>query len=261
MLYQANTNTVSYVYWGSTDGYTTSSRSELPTIGTLDSTVADFNNDGYLDILFSSYHGGDSRLNPACLYWNGPDGFDPKRRTLIPAASSCGLFSADLDFNGYRDLIIANHLIRSGEHRTTYVSIYWGDTKGYSTERMTKLPATGPHFLSYVDVGNIYDRSNSYDYISVPFDADSQVKFKSISWQGQTPFRTRIEFQVRAAESIELLKSTPWHGPNGPGSFYRKKSSLKSLASNYRWIQYKATLISPNSSNTPVLRSVSIGYD
>ena len=128
-------------------------------------------------------------------------------------------------------------------------------------KNFTKLPATGPHYFSNTDIGNIYDRSDNYDYISTAFDAGSGSVFESITWKAETPFRTRVEFQVRTAVTREELLLAQWRGPKGPKSFYvNSGAKLTPSDNNHRWIQYKATLISPNSSNTPVLHSVSIEY-
>ncbi len=52
-----------------------------------------------------------------------------------------------------------------------------------------------------------------------------------------------------------------WAGPEGPESYYREhRSLLRGLAKDARHFQFKASLISPNGANTPVLRSVSVDY-
>ncbi len=258
-VHHANPNAESYIYWGSAEGYSASHRSGLPTIGANDAVASDFNCDGYIDLFFPSYLGGVHRHFPGTIYWNSVDGFDIERRTSIPGYSGCGTFAADCDLDGYPELIIANHT-RVGNHRSD-VWVYWGSPDGYSPNERTSLPATGPHFFSLADIGNIYDRSDRYDYLSPPFDAGPDTAFERISWKAETPFRTSLEFQIRTAATKRQLESARWRGPEGPQSFYRTSGTKIAAATNdHRWIQFKASLISPNLANTPVLHSATIAY-
>ena len=123
------------------------------------------------------------------------------------------------------------------------------------------MPVLGPHYLSVIDIGHIYDRGDRYDFISPAFDGGPGAVFSTLAWKGDTPWRTGLEFQLRAAETRQGLDSAPWQGPRGPDSFYRNSpAGIEGLLPKTRWIQYKASLISPDSANSPVLRSVSVGY-
>lgn len=258
-VHHANPNTESSIYWGSAEGYSPSRRYDLPTVGSIGVGAADYNADGHLDLFFSSYIAGIHRHYPGVLYWNSAEGFDPQRRTMIPGFSGCGTFAADCDLDGYPELVVANHT-RVGDHRSD-VWVFRGRPDGYKLADRDSLPATGPHFFSLVDVGNVYDRSGRYDYISPPFDAGSGAVFESISWEAKTPFRTGVEFQLRTARSKDKLQSSPWEGPRGDESLYTTSgTTIPPVPPHHHWIQYRATLISPNSANTPVLESVSVAY-
>ena len=259
-VHHGNPNADSYIYWGGGEGFSADRRLALPTIGANDTVAADLNSDGFVDVFFPSYLGGVHRHFPGFIYWNGPEGFDAQRKSSVPGYSGCGTFAADCNLDGHQDLIVANHT-RIGNHRSD-IWIHWGGPQGYSPRERTSLPATGPHFFSLVDVGNIYDRSSRYDYVSPPFDAGEGVKLRSMAWEAQTPFRTRVEFQIRTAATARELESTRWQGPDGPRTFYRSSGDrLSPAADRHRWVQYKASLISPNSANTPVLQSVSIEFE
>ena len=81
------------------------------------------------------------------------------------------------------------------------------------------------------------------------------------SWYAETPHHTDIEFQIRTAETTDQLGLASWRGPHGVGSYFHfSGSELLGIDKAHRAIQYKAILISPNSTNTPVLRSVSLDY-
>ncbi len=259
----ASAHTESYIYWGGAEGYSASRRLALPTVGCNDAVAADLNADGYVDLFFPSYLGGIHRHFPGYIYWNGPDGFNATRRALIPGFSGCGAFAADCNLDGYQELIVANHT-RVGNHRSD-IWVYWGSEKGYSPQNRSSLPATGPHFFSLIDIGDVYDRSDRYDYISPPFNAganaEAGTKWKQISWLADTPFRTRVELQIRTAATREELKSAAWRGPTGSGTFYLTPGEkIEAAGGQQHWIQYKASLISPNSTNTPILHKVSIRY-
>jgi len=248
-----------YIYWGSAEGYSQTNLLILPSVGTHDVSVADLNGDGLLDLVLSSYHAGTTRNHPSYIYWNGPNGFNPQRVTMLPTNSAAGVLVADFDQDGYKDILFACHS-NDGNHRTESF-LYWGGPAGYSVERRSLIPGEGVHMFNSVDIGDVYNRGDRYDYVSVPFDGGPGVRFESINWQGDSPFRTRIEFQIRCAPTREGLNSAPWTGPKGSGSYYAKQGeNLASQPANARWLQYKASLVSPNSADTPVLRSVSVGY-
>ena len=248
-----------FIYWGGPEGYSPASRQILPSIGNADVAVADLDRDGRLDLVLTSYHAGHTRSHPSTIYWNSAQGFQPERFTRLPTHSASGVLVADFDRNGHEDILFSCHS-RDGNHRNQ-AFLYWGGAAGFSTDRRSQLPVLGPHFLSVIDIGHIYDRGDRYDFISPAFDGGPRGVFSTLAWKGDTPWRTGLEFQLRAAETRQGLADAPWQGPKGPHSFYRTSpSGIEGLPKAARWIQYKASLISPDSANSPVLRSVSVGY-
>ena len=100
-----------------------------------------------------------------------------------------------------------------------------------------------------------------YDYISPPFDTGQVSRFETLRWHGYVPFRTCLELQVRTAATHSKLAAALWSGPSGEGSFYSESGqALKGVGASGRWIQYKASLVSPDDANTPTLKAVSISY-
>ena len=136
--------------------------------------------------------------------------------------------AADFNNDGITDLLFACHKLESAHRNLSF--LYEGTPEGFSPERRQLLPGLGPHFLAGVDVGHVSDRGDRYDYISEVFDAGGPVRFQTLGWEGETPFASAVEFQVRGAESIEALRQTAWKGPDGEGSVYTgRRFSLKGL--------------------------------
>lgn len=248
-----------FIYWGSAEGYSAARRQVLPSVGNEDIAVADLNRDGRLDLVLTSYHAGSSRNHPSYIYWNGPKGFDEGQVSLLPTHSASGAMIADINRDGWKDILFTCHSYE-GNHRTDSF-LYWGSAQGYAANKKALLPGIGPHLMAVSDIGNIYNRSDRYNYVSAPFEAGEGAAFQRLLWKADLPFRTGVEFQVRRAPSREALKNVAWQGPEDDASVFRQSgNTLKNLRGQGGWIQYKATLVSPDSANTPILRSVKIEY-
>jgi len=106
------------IYWGSSQGYSESHKTFLPTIQAQHNIeTADFNKDGWLDILFVNQH-----ANYNTIYWGSPGGFNPDDSICIPYLSGFphGSSVADLDSDGWLDLIF------TGNYGISESWIYWG---------------------------------------------------------------------------------------------------------------------------------------
>ncbi len=246
-----------YVYWGGPKGYSPANRLELATVGSEDASVADLNRDGYLDLVISSYHAGGHRNHPSYVYWGSARGLNSERVALLPTKSASGVLAADFNGDGWKDILYACHT--DGTNHRTESSLYWGGKEGFSSDRRARIPSVGVHFMSVVDIGNIRDRKDEFDYISEPFDGGETARFKTIAWDVVTPFKSGIKFQVRFGSSREALSKWRWLGPDGLGTFFTTSGSA--LPASSRWIQYKATFLSPAGASVPVLKSVRVDYD
>ena len=143
-----NLNGPVYVYWGSEDGYSTVNRTSLNFYGATGNSIADLNNDGYLDLVFSKYDGSGS--GDAAIYWGAADNYSDGRVTLLPTLGSTGNFIADLNDDRYLDIIFANY--GSGDSHEVNSYIYWGSETGYLTSRKTELPTHGGISCSVADL-------------------------------------------------------------------------------------------------------------
>lgn len=248
----------SYIYWGGPSGLSVSHRSELLTYGAHDAAVADFNDDGHLDIVFSNYRTDDSRDPPAYVYWGGDDGFDSRRRSLLPAHGGAGMLAADLNRDGSLDLVFANHTTNEGNHELDS-QILWGSERGFHGAETTWLPGLGPHNMLTVDVGNRLTRKLEEEYVSSIHRADGTFSEIQLLWDGETPHGTGLSFQVRTASSREGIAGATWLGPDGPESYAGSPGErVRAGGEAQQWVQYRVVLRTPDGGSSPLLRRVEV---
>ena len=128
----------STVYWGGADGYSEARVTGLPTSMALGVSIADLDGDGHLDLVFSNNHDGETHNTDSVVYWGGPDGFDSEVRTLLPTSGAVGNEVADLDGDGFPDLVFANH--HDDETDAVASIVYWGTAGGFDEQQTTRLP-------------------------------------------------------------------------------------------------------------------------
>ena len=111
------------------------------TFGSLRWPVAvDVNNDGWLDVAC-----GVGPVGGGFVLWGGPQGFSVTNRQDLAAYLSTGVRAADLDGNGYPELIFGGHcsqpsgkdFYRQPHH--SYLHVYWNGPEGVSDCRKSML--------------------------------------------------------------------------------------------------------------------------
>jgi hypothetical protein len=200
--YQIN----SYIYWGSMDGFSTGRRSELPTVGARGVVAADLNNDGLLDIAFANLH--DDNMNYQVnnyVYWGQADGYSVGNRTELPGLGSGLVSTADLDGNGWLDLIFSNHYADADTHEIDSY-IYWGGTAGFSTANRTDLPTRGAYVNTPADV----DGDGWLDLVFSNHRLDNNQSYEIgsyIYWGGSAGFapERRTEIPTRGATDSAII--------------------------------------------------------
>ena len=83
-------------------------------------SIADFNNDGWLDVFCCSYHGGKDRMSTPSSTGTGTAPFSRVNCSIpIPLPADY----ADFNEDGYVDLAVANHKV-DGDH-LGFSSVWW----------------------------------------------------------------------------------------------------------------------------------------
>lgn len=94
--------------------------------------------------------------------------------------------------------------------------------------------------------------STSCVFESRVFDAGAPVDWGNLTWNGTTPAGTTVTFSVRTGNtSAPDISWTNWQAVSVAGDFANPGS---------RYIQYRATLDTTNSGQTPMIEDVSINY-
>jgi hypothetical protein len=102
-------------------------------------------------------------------------------------------------------------------------------------------------------------------YTSDDHSMGSPSSIVNISWGAEVPAGTSLKFQVRSAETRDdlLSMSNLYVGPGGSPSAYYTSSpaSIWSGHDGDTWMQFKAIFSTTNTSQTPVLRSITVVYN
>ena len=151
-----------FIYWGRS-GFDPDGRTRLPSNGGKAVTIADLNQDGQPDlVLVNRFNGTRSDLD-SYVYWGSRTGFDPGRRTLLPTRGAEAVAVADLNGDGWKEVVFANSGLsyHVPVDRFNRSFIYWGDPSGYSPDRRTSLKTVLARDLEIADL----DRDGALDLV------------------------------------------------------------------------------------------------
>ena len=265
----ANATVDSYIYKGSASGFSDSNRQALPVFNAVDNSVADLNEDGYLDIVFNSH----MKNNVTCkinsmIYWGSKTGYTS---SYLPTVGSYGNVVADFNSDGYQDIVFSNNADNSvGYHAcnlpNTNSFIYWGSSGGtYSSSLRTDLPTVGAYRSTTTDAGSVYDRKPVQTFTSRAMDAVTAAPvYDQLTVKATVPKNTTLKLQLRSATTTAGLSTAPWYGPTSTSDHYEAATGTKTFTLNnahkdHRYIQYQAVFFHDFGS-TPVLDRVEIKF-
>ena len=179
------------------------------------------------------------------IYWGGEGGtYSKTNRTDLPAESSSGIQTVDLNRDGYPEIVVHNHM-KDGDH-TINSYIYWNGPEGFHRDRRSEVPNFGPHYSQMTDPGNLYTRKLEEEYLSPPLELSESGRPVSLFWEGEEPHGARLKFQIRTAASRQALASEEWQGPGGKGFFYQSSgTAIGEVKADHGWLQYRTVFTSP----------------
>jgi hypothetical protein len=177
----------SYVFYGTSNGYSNLDRETLAGVGTTSSSAGDFNGDGYQDVLLTGYRNSGTHLSESVIYYGSVSGLDSVGTYVMENYGTLRSCIADLNNDGFEDIVQASHY--NGSYTTTSY-IYWGSVNGISDTDSTPLASQSPYDCAIDDM-------NQDGYLDVYFPAyagtrESYVYWGSSSYVYDTSNRTEL---------------------------------------------------------------------
>ena len=128
------------IFWNGPAGFDPLREQRLKIPGPVGVDAADFNRDGYLDLLVGSYDDpiAGYRDMGNVIFWGSAQGYRHWNAQWLPGFSPLGRSIADLDGDGHLDIFSPQH---SGERTREDLAchIYWGSQRGFGTRDRTTL--------------------------------------------------------------------------------------------------------------------------
>ena len=245
------------IHFGSSEGYQEDNIQELMSgYSAVFTGIADYNNDGNLDILVTAYANPTSRTPPVQLFYGDGERIDFNNPVNLPGYAAGAVTQADLNRDGWIDIALACHRNDIG-HQVDSL-IYWNSPDGFDKNEVSGFPGLGPHGMTSFDRGNAFTRKPEENYVSPSFELGNRA-VRSIHWESEETELLKIKFQLRWSESKTGLEDAVWMGPTGTASYYETSSeTIEGIPNDAQWLQYKATLISIYGCGSPRLKEVRI---
>ena len=140
-------NVQSFVFWNREGKFFPGHKSMLDTRSAHGNGIGDVNNDGRPDVIFFNLEGGlRTGYNPNFIYWgDGTRNYSTRRRSQLWAGYTVGTAQADLDDDGWVDLVSAEARYALERPVTLNgVYVWYGGAGGYEPRRRAVLSTEDP---------------------------------------------------------------------------------------------------------------------
>lgn len=139
----------SLVYLGGPDGF--GDALTLPGVGAAAVTLDDIDGDGFTDVFLANRWSGEGMslegyTLDSTIYWGSASGPSATNATPIETVGAAEGRFADLDQDGWVDLVVA-----SGTFFTDVSRVYWGGPDGFDPADVLELPTAAPEGVTLAD--------------------------------------------------------------------------------------------------------------
>jgi len=131
------------IWWGAQEGYSDDRTTKIDLgepLALMYLKGADFNRDGWLDLLVPNRGTGSMDEKPSYIYYGSPAGFSDDHREIIMGSTPYDNAIADFDRDGWLDVFLCSYGAVEGNESSL---IYWGSERGFRVRPRTELPTNG----------------------------------------------------------------------------------------------------------------------
>ena len=190
------------LYWGGQDGFDPQRVTEVSFASGYESTAADFNNDGYVDLVeLNSGHSGTVSLRDPTLginvFWGGSNGFDfGGTRTVLREENLGTSNTADFNRDGYLDLVAGQFSASQGQADTQLI-VYYGSEQGFDPQDRMAIDSPGR------SIGTVVADFNRDHWLDVAVAAMTAERVR-IFWGSEMGFSALAISEVSLHSAIDL---------------------------------------------------------
>ena len=193
------------IWHGGPDGFRRERRVMIPTPGASGpNLVADFDRDGLLDVAVSC-----GLAHCVRLFRGTPAGIDPDTAQVLPLVAADDMGTADLDADGWLDLIVTSYFIPGTMNYDFGTYIYWGGATGFSPTNAQRLRGSAGCGISVAD----YDQDGHLD-LHVPNYKWSEIReaVQSFLYWGSPDGYSELNRTALVVDSGHATQSADFNG-------------------------------------------------
>ena len=138
----------STIFWGSVTGWSVSDSTNVDSSFTVWVSTADFDKDGYDDLVFSNYKDTNTAAD-SYVYYGSASGVSSGDRDDLPTLGSRRHTIADVDGDGWQDIVFANYFDPTTANRADSI-VYYGSATGFDANLNDALPTFGTRWAPVV---------------------------------------------------------------------------------------------------------------